>query len=453
MTINNVSNNRDFLKKLIFIGIPVVFQNLISISLNLIDTLMIGMLGERELAAVGAANQVFFIFSIALFGLYSGAAVYTAQYYGAKDFHGVRRMLGIDYAVGACFAVIVTIVALIFSPQIIHLFSSDSEVIGFGTDYLRIAAYSYVFAGISMAVSYNARAIQNLKVPTIINGIALGINALLNYLLIFGIGKFPELGVRGAAVATLIARIIEFVALMTYIYTRKEHPFKTGPKELFGFTKEQFIRVMKMAVPVVFTETSWSVSVALIFAAYGFLGTAALAVTQVANVVTDMMQSIYFGVGNATAMIIGETLGQGNKEEAYNDAKRSLKIVAILNVFMTIGLMLLSRPIAGIYNFNADTTELLVKTIITMALVITPRMFGYIFIVGIFRAGGDTVFCMKLEVSCNMLVHVPIAFIAVLVLHTSLPVAIILGEIGNIIRICVCTPRLRSRKWINIITN
>ena len=431
MAKKELTENRIFLKKMFIIGIPVVFQNLISLSLNLIDTLMIGMLGERELAAVGAANQVFFIFTIALFGMYSGAAVFTAQYYGAKDFHGVRRMLGIDYAVGAGFALVVTVVTLIFSPQIIHIFSSDQAVIGFGSDYLRIAAYSYVFAGISMAVSYNSRAIQNLKVPTIINGAALGINAVLNYLLIFGIGPFPELGVRGAAIATLIARIIEFCALMIFIYTRKEHPFKTGFRELFGFTKAQFIQVMKMALPVVFTETSWSVSVALIFAAYGLLGTAALAVTQISNVVTEMTQSIYFGVGNATAMLIGETLGMGDRNLAYRNGQRAIKAVFFLDLFMTAGLMLLAKPIAGVYNFNGETTELLIHTIMTMAVVIIPRMLGYIFIVGILRAGGDTVFCMKTEVFCNLCIHVPIAYIAVMLLHFSLPGAILLGEIGN----------------------
>ena len=444
-------DSKNFYKKMIIIGIPVVFQNLISLSLNLIDTLMIGVLGEQQLAAVGAANQVFFIFNICLFGMFSGAAVYTAQYFGAGDLKGVRRMLGIDYAVGVVFAIFVSVIALLLAPHIISIFSKDQAVIEYGCDYLHIAAYSYIFTAVSMAISYNARAIQNLKVPTIINGLALCINAVLNYFLIFGIGPCPELGVKGAAVATLTARIFESAALLIYIYTRKEHPFKTGLSNL-KFSYEMFVKVMKMAVPVVITEGGWATSVALIFAAYGHIGTAALAVVQVANVVTEMMQSFYFGVGNATAMLIGEMLGRGNKEAAYRDAVRSLKIVAVMNIFMTVILMLLSRPIAGIYNFNPETTTLLIKTICTMALIITPRMFGYMFIVGILRAGGDTVYCMKVETMCNLLIHVPIAFFAVMVLHTSLPLAIVLGEAGNLIRILLCWPRFRSRKWINIVT-
>ncbi len=449
----NIADNKLFYRKMIFIGIPVVFQNLISIGLNLIDTLMIGLLGEQELAAVGAANQVYFIFTVSLFGLYSGAAVYTAQYWGAKDISGVRKMLGIDYAVGMVFATAVSIIAFCFAPHIIQLFSKDPAVIDLGVQYIRIACFSYIFSGISSAISYNSRAIQNLKVPTMINAAALCVNAVLNTFLIFGIAGFPELGVRGAAIATLIARIFEFCALLTFIYTRSSHPFKTGLKELFSFDKAHFIRVMKTAVPVVFTEGSWALSVALIFAAYGMLGTSALAVSQVASVICEMLQSVYFGVGNATAMLIGETLGQGDKETAYLNGKKAVRITWCLNIIMTIVMVILAKPVAGVYNFTGETNKLLVITLIAMAITITPKMLAYIYLVGILRAGGDTLFCMKLELVINMFVQVPVAYFAVLVLHASLPVAMLLVESGSLIKAAICYPRYKSRKWINIVAD
>lgn len=438
---------------MVLIGVPVVFQNLISLGLNLLDTLMIGMLGEQELAAVGAANQVYFIFSVSLFGLYSGAAVYTAQYWGARDIAGVRKMLGIDYIVGIAFALAVSIAAFAFAPQIIGLFSEEEAVIELGISYIRIACFSYVFSGISQAISYNSRAIQRLKVPTAINASALVMNGVLNYLLIFGAVGFPKLGVQGAAIATLTARVFELTGLLVYIYTRKEHPFKTGFKQLFGFNSSHFISVMKTAVPVVFTEGSWACSVSLIFAAYGMLGTSALAVAQVANVVCDLLQSGYFGVGNATAMVIGEVLGQGKKETAYHYGKLSMRIVWILNVVMTLTMLILSKPIAGIYNFSGETHHLLVITLIVMAITITPKMLGYMYIVGILRAGGDTLFCMKLELVCNLFVQAPMAYIAVLLFHASLPVAMLMVELGDILRIIVSIPRFKSRKWINIMTD
>ena len=263
------TEGRTFYRKMILIGLPVVFQNLISISLNLIDSFMIGKLGEAEVAAVAAANQVYFVYVITLFGFYAGAAVHTAQYWGTRDIPNVRKMLGINYTVGVLFSTAVTALAYAFAPTLVGLFSKDPSVIFFGTEYLRIACFSYFFAGLSMAISYNSRAIQRLKLPTIVNASALCLNAVLNYFLIFGVAGFPVLGVNGAAIATLIARIFEFVVMFAVIYLQKEHPFKAVPKELFGFDWKYFMRVAKTAVPVVLSEFSWAACIALIFMAYG----------------------------------------------------------------------------------------------------------------------------------------------------------------------------------------
>ena len=349
-------------------------------------------------------------------------------------------------------AVFVTIIAFVLAPQLIWIFSKDSVVIAYGVQYLRIACFSYVFSAVSMAISYNARAIQDLKVPTIINFAALCINGVLNYVLIFGALGAPALGVCGAAAATLIARVCELSALLIFVYSSKEHIFKAKVSELLSFDGQMFKRVMKTAVPVLLTESAWSISTALIFAAYGLLGTTSLAVVQVANVFNELLQSFFFGVGNATAMIIGENLGQGDKDEAYKCGQRAFKITWVLNVVGTIGLGLMARPIAGFYQFGPATNHLLIVSIWTMALLITPKTIAYMFSVGILRAGGDTVFCLKLEVIITVCVQVPLAFFAVLVLKVSLPIAMIIVAIGEIIRIALTVPRFKSRKWINLVT-
>jgi len=446
-----ISEDGYFYRKMVVIGIPIVFQNFISIGLNLIDTLMIGMLGKQELAAVGAANQVYFIFVVTLFGLFSGAAVFTAQYWGARDLQGIRHLIGIDYIIAIVFAVVVATVAYTLGPDIIRLFSRDQAVIGFGTDYIRIACISYPIAGLSMVISYNARAIQKLNVVTSISAAALCINAVLNYLLIFGKGGMPFMGVKGAAIATLIARCCELAAIMIYVYGTKNHPFRGTFHELFGFPRSLFAKVMRMAIPVVFTEGGWALSFALIFAAYGRLGTSALAVAQVVNVVCDLLQSFYFGVGNSTAVLIGETLGQGNKKRAYRYGVLAFYVVLVMNVIVTGFMFIAAKPIAGIYDFDAATTHLLVLAIWAQAVSITPKMLGYLPIVGILRSGGDTLFCMKWDLFCNFCVQVPVAFIAVMIFGWSLPVAMIAVELGDLIRIAVSIPRFRSRKWINIV--
>ena len=442
---------RVFIRKMLAIGIPVVVQNLVGIGLNLIDTLMIGKLGEAELAAVGAANQIYFVFTVTLFGLFSGAAVYTAQYWGAKDIPSLKRIVGIDYAVCVSFAGVLTVASLLFAPQIIRLFSKDPAVIGYGAQYLRIVCLSYIINGISESISYNARAVQMLKVPTAINIAALGMNVVLNYILIFGKFGAPMLGVKGAALATLIARTFECVALLLYVYRKPGHPLAANFTEMW-FSRRQFVRVMKTAIPVIVNEGSWAVSTAWIFAAYGILGTAALAVEQVANVISDMLQTVFFGIGNATAVIIGESLGQKDREKAYYYGQLSIVAVMIMNVVVTAVTYGVSWPVAAIYGFGPETSELLIRTIQVMALLTTQKMLSYIFIVGILRAGGDTFFCMVIELVCNMLIALPLAYFSVLVLHTDLPMAMVIVASAEIVRIVFCWPRFHSRKWINIVT-
>ena len=199
-------NKSFFYRRILTVTIPVVIQNMLNIGLNLADTIMIGRLGELELAATGAANQVFGIFISVCFGFYSGTAVFVAQYYGVKDIKSIRKLIGFDIALGALIGLAFLSIAQLKAESIIHIFAKDEMVIAYGSKYLRIVSLSYILMAISFALSYNSRVVARMKVPTIINASAMVINIVLNYLLIYGVGAFPRLGVSGAAFATLIAR-------------------------------------------------------------------------------------------------------------------------------------------------------------------------------------------------------------------------------------------------------
>ena len=213
--------DQTFYKTMMTIAIPIVIQNIISIGLNMADTIMIGKLGVDELAAVGTANRLYFVFSSLCFGIYSGASVYVSQYWGVKDIKNIRRTLGIDILLGGGMSVLFMAIAFFLAPQVLGLFSSDPNVIELGTQYLHIVAGSYFFTAMSFAINFNCRAIHMLKVPTAINTLALFINLGLNYLLIFGKLGLPRMGVRGAAYATLIARLVEFVLMFLCVYRQK----------------------------------------------------------------------------------------------------------------------------------------------------------------------------------------------------------------------------------------
>lgn len=441
--------DKQFYKTVLTIAIPIVIQNFISIGLNMADTIMIGKLGVDELAAVGTANRLYFIFSTLCFGIYSGAAVYVSQYWGVRDVKNIRRTFGLEVLMGTTMSLLFTAAALLFAPQILTLFTRETRVIELGSQYLRIAAVSYFFTAMSFAINFNSRAIHQLKLPTIINTLALFINLGLNYVLIFGKLGMPKLGVCGAALATLIARIIEFVLMTLCVYGNSEHPLAGKPKELFGFSQEMFRRVLKTSLPVIISEGGWSIGNSVYYIAYGMLGASALAVIQVASTINDLFQSLFFGIGNACAVMIGNELGRRNTDKAYHYAVVFLKMTFVVNLVMSLGLYLSEGGVIQLYNFDAQINLMLAKTMTVYAVYMLPKMFTYVLFCGILRSGGDTRFCMTLDLIGVWLIGVPLAFIGVLVLHQPLHIVAALVFFEEWIKLIFALIRLKSKKWVH----
>ncbi len=446
-----VRENRHFYKTAVMIAIPIVFQNLISVGLNLIDTLMIGRVGVPELAAVGAANQVYFIFTTVCFGIYSGAAVYISQYWGVQDIPSIRKVFGIDLTVGTISALLFTGAAIFLGPWIFLLFTRDSQVIDLGLQYILIAAISYVFSALSFSVSFNSRCIQNLKVPTTISAIALVINTILNYLLIYGKLGCPELGVRGAAIATLTARVLECAAMFLFVYRSPFHPLAGTRNELFSWDRVLFKKVMRTAVPVVVSEGGWSLGTSSFFMIYGILGSSALAVTQVASVINELFQSIFFGIGNAASVMIGNELGRENKDSAWHYSVRFMLISLAADVLVMTGLILCRGLLIRLYDFDPQTSEMLMSTILVYALFIPPKMVSYMLQCGILRAGGDTAFCMFVELGGTWLTGIPLALVAVVLLHLPLYLAVGMVSLHELLKAALCLWRYFKRGWLRVL--
>ena len=289
-----------------------------------------------------------------LFGLFSGAAVPLAQYFGVKDFKSIRKIVGMDIAIGLVLGMLTVSGVLLFAPHIIGLFADEAEVIRMGSSYIRIVAVTYLTVGISFAVTFNSRPIQILKIPTIINVCSILINTALNYVLIYGHFGFSAMGVEGAALATAIARIVEMTALLIYLWLDKEHPFHGRVRDFLGFSRSLFNSVMRTAMPVVFSEGGWALGMSLTFAAYGRISAQALAVIQVCQVLCNLCQCASFGMGNACAALVGETLGRQEIDLARDNAKKYMKVQWTLNFLMCLMILLLRAPVAAFYQFDPD---------------------------------------------------------------------------------------------------
>ena len=445
-------DNRSFYGQMATIGVPVMIQQLILVAVGICDTIMVGKLSEESLAAVGAANQVFIVYIDCVFGFLSGVAVFSVQYWGIRDLKALRNLLGIAYSMCIAFGIPVTIIGYAFAPQLVSLFSDDPTVISLGAEYLRIVVFTYMVTALTFVISYNSRAVAMLKWPTIANAIAVGLNIFLNWVLIFGKFGAPAMGVTGAALATTISRFLEAAITFSYIYIfSKDHPLKAKLKEMI-FPRELFVRVIRTALPVILNELLWVLSFTTIFAIYGDLGPAALAVVQIAMTVTDAFQAIFAGVGNGAGVIIGQELGRGYRDSAFALAKKSINVIWLFIVISTALLIALRGPIVNIYDFEEETNRLIMITLLVYAIAIAPKMLAYFFICGIFRPGGDTTWCAVIDSGLNWLVQVPLAYIGVHVLHWEIWAVIALVAVGEVVKTIICYFRFFSKKWINVVT-
>ncbi len=433
------------------VAFPAMLQQFIIVVCNLADTVMVGRVSEYALAAVGAANQIFFVILDCTYGFLSGCAVFAVQYWGLKDLKSMRKILGIAVSFGVAFSIVATALVYSFAPFCIGIFTKDPLVIELGVEYIRIACFTYIINALSYTIAFYSRATMLMKWPTIFNGAAVIINIVLNYMLIFGKCGMPELGVKGAAIATVIARAIECICLFIYIYTAKDHPLAAKLSEL-KFDKELLKRVMKRAWPVVFNEGLWVISFSATFAIYGQIGPIPFAVVQVAMTISDIFQCVYLGLGNGGGVVIGHALGRGDRDKAYAYGKKMLQIGWIISAVLVVLLILVRGPIAAAYKFEAETTELLLRTLVVFAFTMVPKMFSFLIICGILRPGGDTLWCLIFDVGINWIIQVPLALISVFVLKLDLEYCVAVVAIADVIKMIFSYIRFGSAKWINVLT-
>ena len=310
---------------------------------------------------------------------------------------------------------------------------------------LPIAA-PFIMAGIRIAA---VASVGTMTIAAFAGAKGLGwfINLGLNYVLIFGKFGMPKLGVRGAALATLIARVIEFALMVTFVYSNSEHPLAGKPKELFSFDKEMFRRVLKTSLPVIISEGGWSIGNSVYYIAYGMLGASALAVVQVASTINDLFQSVFFGIGNASAVMIGNELGRREEEKAYSYAVVFLKMTFIVNLVMSVSLFLSEGAVISLYDFDAATNSMLANTITVYAIYMLPKMFTYVLFCGILRSGGDTRFCMMLDLMGVWIIGVPLAFLGVLVLKLPLHLVVAMVFFEEWVKLVFASLRFKSKKW------
>ena len=448
------SSVKELYKKVFIIGIPVSIENMIYSLMNFIDVFMVGKenvalgLGTAAVAGLGFANQVFMIFIVSLFGLNSGGGILAAQYYGKKDYKNLKKCLGITITVGLLFSFLFFLMGLFIPEKIIGIFTSDPKVLKLGANYFRIIALIYPLIGLGYSFNMQLRAIGKNQYSLYSTIIGLCINLVGNYLFINGNLGFPAMGVVGAAIATVIARIVSVFYLIYIIYKNKL-PMAGNFQELFKLSWSFIAKALKISLPVFGHEIMWVTGVSMYVIIYGRIGTEATAAIQVVKSISNLVFTLVFGLSSGTAAIIGQEIGAGNEENAYKYGVELLKSSLVIGTAVALFVYAICPVVLILMKVDSAIYPLARQIVFSEGILIIIKTTGTLFIVGVLRAGGDTLWTMFADLIPLWTFAIPLTYIAGL--KFGLPVALVYLCSGSdeLLKMPFCIQRLKSRKWIN----
>ena len=446
-------------RQLFALAVPILLQNLISSSLGLVDTFMVGMLGQDELAALSLANAPFFVAMLFVFGLQSGGSVLISQYWGKQDITTINRVMGISFYCAGALSFLFASAVFIFPNEIMSITSNNDVLVDIAARYGRVVAYSYFINSVVMVYIGAQRSIENAKFGMIVLGSSMLSNVFFNWVFIFGKLGFPAMGVEGAALGTLLARVVELIIAIIYmIFFDKRLPIKIKAFFMPGVViLRDFI---KYATPVVINETLWGLGVSIYPIIYGHMADSSdiVAGFSVAGNIERILAVTCFAIANAAAVIIGKSVGSGESRERVEERGKWLLTLTVVCGFCTAIILVLAtvfiaKPfVFPLFNLSPNSQRIAAAMLFTMAGFSIMRFYNTCMIVGVLRGGGDVKYGMYLDVTALYGYAVPIAAISALVLHWDITIVFALLSAEELFKMVGGLARMRSGKWIRNVT-
>nr|WP_319495502.1 MATE family efflux transporter [uncultured Desulfobacter sp.] len=436
-----------FLRLLFSLALPISLQCLFTSSMAVIDILMIGQLHDAAVAAVGIANQFVFIFFVIQFGIHSGIAIFTAQYWGKKDVSRIHQLSGLGILAGFAIAAVFAGAALFFPSAVISLFSNDTRVVGLGAGYLRIVGFAFVPFCVTFSFMTNMRSMGFAGVPLLSSFIAVIVNIALNYCLIFGNLGFPAMGVTGAAIGTCAAKLIE-TALLTAIIYLKPYPLAASVKKMLAFDFAFVKRVAVTCWPVFLNEFFWVTGVSMYKLVYARMGTESIAAVNIVATLEEFLFVPFFGIFHAGSILIGNSIGAKRDTRAFAYGKFMLLSQLPMALGAGLGLILCRDFILGFYNISPAAYDNAYYLMLTTGLIFWTKTTNFTTVVSVFRGGGDTKFGFFMDLSAVWCIGVPMAFVGAFVFHWPVYGVMALIALEELFKLMIGLPRFFSKKWI-----
>lgn len=455
-----LKRGKGFYRSLLLLTLPIVLQNLVTTSLALVDTFMVGMLGETPLAAVTLANLPIAVIQFLVFGIQSGSAVLISQYWGKRDLDAINRVVGVAAFVAGGIAVLFALTLFFFPTQVMGLLTNDAGLRNIAAEYGRIVGFSYIFNSLTGVYVGAHRSIENPKLGLIVFSISMCANTFLNWIFIFGNLGAPKLGVTGAALATLISRILEFIVMALYAALNKR--FRLRPSLVLRPGREISRKFLKYSTPVVLNETLYGLGISLYPTIMGHMNgsTEILAAYAVAGNIDRFCTVAVMALGAASAIIIGMEIGAGRSDQVHDVGKTLIAVSMALGVAIGAVMLLATYFVVEPYVYplypafqSCPGAARITTIILTMVAVFLPtRAFNTTNIVGVLRGGGDVRTATLIDLLPLWVIALPLAALAGLVARLDIFWVYLAIEAENVTKFFLGLIRFRSGRWIHDVT-
>ena len=430
----------------------VALQNLVAFSVNMTDNIMLGNYSQEALSGAAIVNQIFFVVQQITFGIGNAMVMLGSQYWGRKKTGPICEITGIALKIGFIFSAIIVLACSFFPVEFLRLFTNSTPIIQEGCDYLYLMQWTFVLFIFSSILMSTLRSVETVKISFYISVMSLIVNAGINYTLIFGNFGFPQMGITGAAVGTLAARILELAVIVFYLFKldTKIRIFTYG--NIFkssAVLKKDFYKVL---IPIIINQTLWAVSIPIQTAILGHLSDDAIAANSISSTFFQYLKVIVIALSSASSVLIGIAIGRGDMARVRSDARTMSVIYVVVGVILAIVLYLLRYPLLSLYQLTDTAMVPSLNLIIVMSFVMVGMAYQMPVLVGIIQGGGDTNFVVKLNIISMWLIVMPLSFLAAFVWHWPVELVVLVIQSDQIFKCLPAFIRFRSYKWIRNLT-
>lgn len=439
---------RSLRKEIVRLAFPIALQQFMTALVGACDAIMLGKLSQDAMSAVSLATQVTFVFNLFMFAFMAGENMFVAQYYGKGDYTGISQVFSLVTKICGCIAVVFLAGTLFFPEQLMRILTNEETLIVLGSEYLRVIGISYVFSGIAqtfLAIMKNCGAVN---MSTLINGVMVILNIALNAVFIFGLSGFPKMGIKGAALATVLATVVQFLWSVGYVLCRiraVKFSLRSCEKKLFG-------RFWQKAVPLLINNLAWGIGFSMYSVIMGHLGTDAVAANGIANISKNLVVCFCLGLGNAGSIIVGNRLGADRLQEAKEVGETLTKTAIIAGIVSGLVLIALSPFITKMVDLTPTARGYLQKMLLISSYYIAGKSVNCMTIGGIFAAGGDSKFGMMCDSVTLWCIIVPLGCICAFILKLPVMVVYFVLNLDEIIKLPVVYKHYKKYKWIKNLT-